>query len=153
MMGYDRLSLARPRVRRDERAGFGAGTPNLPDQRLPALPVYVIDDDAAVGESLRMFLLSEGREVRLFPSVRALGGELHDLQPGCILLDAHLGKEDGLKAALALRQLAPDWPIIVMTGSDRNSVADAARAIGAQAILEKPFDLDGLLEQLSRASL
>ena len=63
-----------------------------------------------------------------------------------------LGVVGGSLSLLALlRRLAPAVPIILMTAFPTPEVVAEARRLGAFAVVEKPFDLNGLVPLVRRA--
>jgi diguanylate cyclase (GGDEF)-like protein/PAS domain S-box-containing protein len=72
--------------------------------------------------------------------------------PACVLLDLTLPDADGLQSLLQLRKLAPDTPIVVLTGLEDEELAVRAVQEGAQDYLVKRrVDLDGLARSLTYA--
>jgi diguanylate cyclase (GGDEF)-like protein len=66
-------------------------------------------------------------------------------RPACILLDLTLPDADGLRALIEIRKLAPEVPIVVLTGQEDESLAVRAVQEGAQDYLSKRrVDLHGL---------
>jgi len=108
--------------------------------------IYVIDDDEAVGDSLRVLLELRGFSVATYPSGEAF---LQNHPPrdepraGCILLDLDLPGMDGLELLRTLRRAGSRLPVIVITGRGTAALGPAREA-GALDVLEKPF-LDGAL--------
>ena len=64
--------------------------------------VYVIDDDAAMRDSLDFLLDSAGFNVRLFDSAQVFLDELPSLESGCVVTDVRMPGIDGMEL---LRQL------------------------------------------------
>lgn len=115
--------------------------------------VYVIDDDAAMRDSLDFLLGSAGFSVRLFDSAQAFLNQLSSLEAGCVVTDIRMPGMDGMEL---LRQLdlgsgARKLPIIVMTGHGDVPLAVEAMKLGALDFLEKPFDDDRLIGMIATA--
>jgi two-component system, LuxR family, response regulator FixJ len=115
--------------------------------------VYVIDDDAAMRDSLDFLLGSAGFSVRLFDSAQVFLNELPKLEPGCVVTDIRMPGMDGMEL---LRQLNGDsgvrkLPIIVMTGHGDVPLAVEAMKLGALDFLEKPFEDDRLIGMIETA--
>jgi FixJ family two-component response regulator len=112
--------------------------------------IYVIDDDAAVRDSLRMLLEAEGFLVVEFAS----GTEfLRDGRSGgrsCALLDMHMPGLSGAELLERVRRDHPLMPLVAMTGRPGASIAKAAASAGAP-LLEKPFRACELLDALERS--
>ena len=117
--------------------------------------VYVIDDDAAMRDSLDFLLDSAGFSVRLFDSAQVFLSELPKLEAGCVVTDIRRPGMDGMEM---LRQLNPaasvrKLPDIVMTGHGDVPLAVEAMKLGALDFLEKPFEDDRLIGMIETALL
>src|SRR3954451_11927272 len=115
--------------------------------------VYVIDDDAAMRDSLDFLLGSAGFSVRLFDSAQVFLSELPKLKAGCVVTDIRMPGMDGMEL---LRQLngasgVRKLPIIVMTGHGDVPLAVEAMKLGALDFLEKPFEDDRLIGMIETA--
>ena len=113
-------------------------------------PVYIVDDDEAVRDSIRMLLESSGFVARDFASADLfLDTDTDDM--GCLLLDLHMPGVSGLELLRLLRSRGMRRPVIVVSGR-RDTVQDAeVWAAGASALLSKPFDDQQLLDLVSQA--
>jgi DNA-binding NtrC family response regulator len=113
--------------------------------------VLVVDDEPAIGWSLREILGDLGHEVVLAASAEAASDRCLEFQPECILLDVRLPGEDGLSAIPRFRTLACNVPIVVMTAFGDLDTAVRAVDAGAFEYLVKPFDLARVSEVVTRA--
>jgi two-component system response regulator FixJ len=114
--------------------------------------VYVIDDDAAMRDSLDFLLGSAGFSVRLFDSAEAFLNE-PSLAFGCVLTDIRMPGIDGIEL---LRRLNPasdarKLPVIIMTGHGDVPLAVEAMKLGALDFLEKPFEDERLIGMIETA--
>ncbi|CAM7962713.1 DNA-binding response regulator [Lelliottia nimipressuralis] len=115
--------------------------------------VYLIDDDAAIRESMAFLLSGMHWEVKTFASIEAFTERYSKDRAlaGCLLLDMRMPGKGGLTW---LEEAAWPWPllpVIVMTG---HGTVDACRRAFHQGIFEfftKPLDADKLIETLARA--
>jgi two-component system response regulator FixJ len=119
----------------------------------PSGRVYVIDDDAAMRDSLDFLLGSAGLNVRLFDSAQIFLNELPDLAFGCVVTDIRMPGVDGIEL---LRQLNSGTsprklPVIVMTGHGDIPLAVEAMKLGALDFLEKPFEDERLIGMIETA--
>ncbi len=112
--------------------------------------VWVVDDDEAVRDSMRVLLESHGLTVRDFASARAF---LADQAPaeGCLLLDLHMPEMSGLELLEKLRSEHVRIPTIIMTGRSDAGLRARAQRAGAVAFLDKPVDEDELLGSIEQA--
>jgi len=113
--------------------------------------ILIVDDEPAIGWSLRELLSDGGHTVELAASVDAALDACRRLGPDTILLDVRLPGRDGLSAIPDLRALAPGVPVIVMTAFGDLDTAVRAVHAGAFDYLVKPFDLERITEVVDRA--
>jgi len=71
---------------------------------------------------------------------------------GLVLMDLHMPVQNGYEAARAIREKAPDVPIVAMTADVVQDVRERCEQNGMQHYLSKPFDPDRFL-QLIRSLL
>lgn len=112
--------------------------------------IHVVDDDAALRDSLRTLLEASGFVVRTYESATAIlisGPAI----PGCVLTDVRMPDIDGLALLRRLREQGIQLPVIVMTGQGDIAIAVQAMKAGAVDFLEKPFGDESLLGAIGRA--
>lgn len=113
--------------------------------------VYVVDDDEAVRDSLRMLLKSVGHEVRTFASAKEFLAGHDTSRPGCIVLDIRMPEMSGLELQEALRRQRFRLPVIFITGHGDVPMAVQAMQRGAADFIQKPFRDQDLLDVIHRA--
>lgn len=112
--------------------------------------ILVVDDEPAIGWSLRELLADEGHAVDVAANVADALAAASRSRPDAILLDVRLPGRDGIDAIPDLRKTAPA-PIVVMTAfGDLDTAVRAVRA-GAFDYLVKPFDLEHVSAVVTRA--
>jgi two-component system response regulator FixJ len=113
--------------------------------------VYVVDDDDAVRDSLKILLESYDLAVRDFCSVPVFLDALEHDGAACLVLDLHLPVMGGFDVMDTLAQRGSRLPVIVITG--RGDAQTKARALqaGAVAFLEKPVDDKSLMTAIRTA--
>lgn len=115
------------------------------------LVVHVVDDDAAMRDSLT-FLLDTAEVVSMaYDSAAALLVKADRLEPGCILTDVRMPDMNGLEMVRRLGDLGVRHPIIVMTGHADVPLAIEAMHAGVKDFIEKPFDDEVLLASIRKA--
>jgi CheY-like chemotaxis protein len=120
---------------------------------VPALQrhVLIVEDDAAIRESLAEVLGSEGYPTQEASDGRAALSLLHVRPlPGCILLDLAMPVMDGatLVGELGVRPPLDMVPIVIL--SAQLPLPDARAGIRAAEWLEKPVTIERLLEVIRR---
>lgn len=113
--------------------------------------IFVVDDDAAVRESLRMSLKLKGYDVEIFESAGAFLASGADSRRGCLVTDIRMPDMDGLELQEELVRRKSALPVIVITGHGDVPLAVRAMRAGAVDFLEKPFDREALLSAIARA--
>ncbi len=113
--------------------------------------IFVVDDDEAVRDSLRILLSAAGYAAELYPSARAFLERNGDASRGCLLADVRMPDMDGLELQEELLKRKTGLPVIIMTGHGDVPLAVRAMKAGAVDFLEKPFDRAQLLACVEKA--
>lgn len=113
--------------------------------------VYVIDDDAAMRDSLDFLLDSAGFTVTLFDEAAVFLKQLPGLSFGCVVSDIRMPGIDGIDLLRTLKSMRSDLPIIIMTGHGDIPLAVEAIKLGALDFLEKPFEDERLIGAIRTA--
>jgi CheY-like chemotaxis protein len=69
----------------------------------------------------------------------------------CVLCDLTMPRMDGWETLTALRQLAPDLPVILASGYDKAQVMAGDHLELPQVFLGKPYKLKGLGDAIGKA--
>jgi two-component system response regulator FixJ len=112
--------------------------------------VIVIDDHAAVRDSLRALLESSGLLVRDYPTAVAFLADRLPPRGACLLVDVNMPGMSGLELQEELVRRNLRLPLIVMTGQADVALAVRAMKAGALDFLEKPFDEQMLLDSVRK---
>ena len=115
--------------------------------------IWLIDDDAAIRDSLSLLLSTVGWQAQAFDSAHAFqhqAGNLAELT-GCMLLDIRMPGKTGLTLLDEWRQLGLTLPVIIMTGHGNIDLCRRAFKNGAFEFLTKPIDADLLFEVVGEA--
>lgn len=111
--------------------------------------VLVVDDDDGIRSFVSLALADDGYEVTEATNGEAALRILEKVPADVILLDMRMPTMDGWEFSRIYRQTpGPRATIIVMTAA-QDAVKWAAQ-IEAEGYLGKPFDIDELLELVSR---
>ena len=108
--------------------------------RAERLTVFVIDDDAAVRDSIALMLGLEGYRTSLFADAEAFLAAWREDWAGCVVADVRLPGQSGVELQDAFRKRNISLPFVIITA--HGDVATARAAFRSQAVdfLEKPFD-------------
>ena len=113
--------------------------------------VLLVDDEEDFVNSL-----SERLEMRdLGPKV-ALNGKqalesLDEDTPGVVVLDLKMPGMDGMEVLRRIRKAYPNVQVIILTGHGTDRDEEKAKKLGAFAYLQKPVDMDRLVDTLKKA--
>jgi two-component system response regulator FixJ len=113
-------------------------------------PIFIVDDDQAVRDSLRMLLESAGHVVHVYASARKFLSDAQ-LDRGCLIVDCRMPEMSGLELQEELSRRDASMPVIVITGHGDVPLAVQAMTAGAVDFIEKPFDDQRMLDSLARA--
>src|SRR5579872_7465479 len=113
--------------------------------------VYVIDDDAAMRESLDFLLDAAGFDVKLFEAAQKFLDALPNLGFGCVVSDVRMPGLDGIELLKRMKSDQSTYPIVIMTGHGDIPLAVEAMKLGAVDFLEKPFEDDRLITMIESA--
>lgn len=113
--------------------------------------VFVVDDDAAVRDSLKDLLESDGLTAEVYGAAQEFL-DAHDTdRGGCLLLDIQMPDMNGLELQQKLADKGSTLPVIIITGHGDVPIAVKALKAGAVDFIEKPFTDDVILGGVRRA--
>ena len=113
--------------------------------------IAIIDDDAAMQDSLRDLMEAAGLVARCFGSAEEfLESGLHR-QASCLITDILMPKMSGLELQARLKDEECDIPIIFITAFGDARMRIQAMREGAVEFLAKPFDHQLLLKTVRAA--
>jgi two-component system, LuxR family, response regulator FixJ len=113
--------------------------------------VYIVDDDAAILDSLAMMLGLAGFLVASYADPETFLDEFDPNWRGCLVLDIHMPSMSGLGLQQDLLAIGSCLPIIFMSGRADVPTAVQALKAGAFDFLQKPFDKDRFVQLIQRA--
>jgi FixJ family two-component response regulator len=114
--------------------------------------IYIIDDDEAVRDSLRVLFEVHGFPVEDFTSGTEFLAQYTPTSQGCVLLDVNLPGLDGFEVLSRLEASGNHPPVIIMTARTDSQTSARASEAGAAGFVQKPFATAHLLS-LVRDSL
>lgn len=111
--------------------------------------VLLLENDAGVRRSLQMLLRTHGFDVRSYASAAPLLTDPWVGEAQFLVSDYQLEQGTGIEALRALRAAGWNRRAILITASPAIDIAEAARAAGFHALLEKPFEPNALIGLLT----
>jgi two-component system OmpR family response regulator len=121
-----------------------------PLTRVDGSPVraLVVDDEASLGELLRMALRYEGWEVQTAANGQDALALARTFAPDVVVLDVMLPDLDGLQVLRRLREAGSDVPVLFLTAKDAVDDRVAGLTAGGDDYVTKPFSLDEVIARL-----
>ena len=108
-------------------------------QAIEQIKIMFIDDDDCVREAISEILSRKGWRVDAFNNAEdglaALDNGAYDV----VLTDINMPGMSGLNFLQAARELAPEVPVVLVTGYPSIDIAVEAMKVGAVDFLAKPF--------------
>ncbi len=111
----------------------------------------MVDDEREIREVLQEFLAEKGYDVRPAPDAAAAIAAVTAEPPDVVLLDIQMPGLGGIDALAAIRAVAPDVKVIMVSGTSSVDLASRALAYGAFDYVAKPIDLAYLQRSLETA--
>ena len=113
--------------------------------------IHLIDDDAAVRDSLALLIGTVGLRVTTWAEPLAFLAGFDRQAIGAIVLDVRMPGLSGLTVLERLRAEGVDQPVVMLTGHGTVELCRRAFKSGAAEFLEKPVDDELLIETLQTA--
>lgn len=113
--------------------------------------VYIVDDDNAVRNALKLLFRTAQLDAEAFSSADAFLEDADLTQRCCVLLDIRMPGMTGTALHEELRRRSSRVPVIFITGHGDIPMAVDAMRKGAFDFIEKPFDDEQLLSQVRAA--
>jgi two-component system response regulator FixJ len=113
--------------------------------------IHLIDDDAAVRDSLALLIGTVGLRVQAWADPLAFINDFDRHGIGAIVLDVRMPGISGLTVLDNLVAQGVDQPVIMLTGHGTVEMCRRAFKSGAAEFLEKPVNDEQLLEALQNA--
>lgn len=117
----------------------------------PTATVHVVDDDAAMGQSIAFLAGSVGWRTVTYETARRFLAAVAPEEPGCLVLDVRMPEMSGLELQREMKRRGMMLPIIFVTGHADVGLAVEAMKQGAFDLIEKPFRDQLLLDSIAKA--
>jgi RNA polymerase sigma factor (sigma-70 family) len=116
-----------------------------------AATVFIVDDDAAVRDGLKLLLDTAGLAVETYEGAAAFLAAYSPGRAGCLILDVRMPEMSGPELQAELNRLSVDLPIIFLSG--HADIPTTVRAVkdGAMDVLTKPVQGAELIERVQAA--
>ena len=104
--------------------------------------ILIVDDDAAIRDSIAVLLEVDGHETIHAENGRQCEQTLGQGLPDLVILDIFMPERDGIETIRALRRIHPHLKILAISGGGDSKLERSlhfAREFGADEVLAKPF--------------
>ena len=115
------------------------------------LTVFIIDDDAAVRDSIALMLGLAGYRTAVFADAETFLAAWQEDWAGCVIADVRLPGQSGVELQNELRKRRLTLPFVIITAHGDVPTARAAFRSQAVDFLEKPFDYKQLRTAIETA--
>ncbi|MGF7042873.1 response regulator transcription factor [Mucilaginibacter lappiensis] len=111
--------------------------------------IFIVEDDNDLSDEIQSNLKGEGYHTAAYPGKNSIKGVILQM-PDLVLVDNKLkdGLGSELCSALKKHPLTSHVPVILISRGE--NLANVARECGADAYLNKPFNMARLLETVDR---
>ena len=118
---------------------------------MEAQTVFIVDDDAAVRDSIRELAESVGLRAECYESGQAFLDNFQPQRFGCLVLDVRMAGMGGLVLQEKLNERRAGIPVIMITGHGDVPMAVRALQAGAVDFVQKPYRDQLLLDSINNA--
>ncbi|GIU09767.1 response regulator transcription factor [Shewanella glacialipiscicola] len=115
------------------------------------LPLYLVDDDAAILDSLGFMLSQFGYQVQTFSSGHEFLKRCALSQAGCVILDSRMPEITGQEIQQKLLETKSPLGVIFLTGHGDLPMALSAFRKGACDFFQKPVSGKSLVQAIEKA--
>lgn len=113
--------------------------------------ILAVDDDHDILEVLQFILEDSGYKVDTLSDGSHLMDTIRDKHPDLILLDIMLGNMDGRELCKEVKRQAATHNIpVIMISASHNAASFLNHENGPDDFIEKPFDINTLLDSIKR---
>ena len=109
--------------------------------------ILVVDDSEMFREIMKDILEKAGQTVVGMGANGAEGVELFEqLRPDIVTMDITMPEMSGIEALEKIMEIDPEARVIMVSSAGQENVVNEALIIGACAFLQKPYELEQVLE-------
>jgi FixJ family two-component response regulator len=113
--------------------------------------VYLVDDDAAVRDSMGLLLRSVGLDCEVYASALEFLDAYDASRHACLVADIRMPGLSGLELQQRLIEQRASIPVVFITGHGDVPMAVNAIKSGASDFIQKPFRDQDLLDRINKA--
>ncbi len=117
----------------------------------PPSLISIVEDDPTVRRALGRMVRSFGCKVELFGSAREYLEVPHIERTDCLILDVLMPGMNGLELLATLQESGQKIPTVFISAHTDAAYIEKARSLGSIAYLQKPCEMDLLLDAIEKA--
>ena len=122
----------------------------IPKELLPEIhrKILIVDDDKGILKSVSTLMKKKYKDCQVYTANSGFvaGYLVKKLKPECVILDIKMPGIDGFQICEFIRKKNKEIKIIAMTGYPSEAARKKILSKGANAYLEKPLNIDELIE-------
>ncbi len=118
---------------------------------IPAMTIAVVDDDAAILDSVALALSLQGWQAHTYTTGEAFLADFDIHRPDCLILDPHLPGMNGVDVVRAMIKDNTYIPIVGFTAKPNSPIAIDVTNAGAHIMLTKPVTFEALVGHIQAA--
>ncbi|MFO0678773.1 MAG: sigma-54 dependent transcriptional regulator [Polyangiaceae bacterium] len=126
--------------------------PTLPEASTEAITVLVVDDERSNVESLEKIFQRESMRVLVANDAKQALEQLRTHRVHVVLTDLMMPGTTGLELLRAVKQIAPDVEVVLMTAYGTVESAVSAMRDGAYDFVEKPLKRHAIVKSVRKAA-
>ncbi len=112
--------------------------------------ILVVDDEAGIGETLRLSLEMVGYRVVFCIDPRQAIEVFRSEHADLVITDLRMPGMSGWDLAAEIKRICPSTPIIAMTGWPVDLIRDGQRSAHMEAIIQKPYRVNDLRARVAK---
>lgn len=120
-------------------------------KRMEGIRLLIVDDETGFADVLKKRMSRRGIVVETASSGEEAIRTLRCRDFDVAIVDLKLEGMDGVEILKIFKMLAPDLPVLMLTGHGSESAARECKELGSADYLSKPIDFDVLMAKVMRA--
>ena len=139
-------------VARTSRGAITAKAKRMSSEEVARPVVLFVDDCRATRTAAKELLDDEGYQVAVAGNGEEALALFAQLQPAIVLTDVQMPRMGGYELLSEIKSQSPATPVVLMTANNEIDAERAAAGLGAAGLINKPMDLEDLLEVIRRVT-
>jgi CheY-like chemotaxis protein len=116
-----------------------------------SVKVLIVDDEKDFLDIIAERIGARGMDVSTASSAEAALNMIEEESYDVVIMDFMMPALDGFKALKLMKTMQPEVQIILLTGNVPDEKRMEAKALGALDVIEKPPDLNDLIQKIKKA--